>query len=87
MSSGPPKPFRIPEEDNMSIGELIEWLQTVPPEHMHLPVTVTWDNQVFNLNSKRLEFTDGARYYSVKILETMKTAPGVSLEIDANPNY
>jgi hypothetical protein len=81
-----PENWKKPEEDNMSIGELAEWLSKLPKELHHLPVTISWDNQVFRINTKRFFFTDGERYYSDKVLEQMRAYPGISLEIDANPN-
>lgn len=80
-----PESWKNHEEDNMSIGELAEYLKALPQELQHLPVTITWENQVFNLNPKRFSFTDGERYYSEKVLDQMKLFNGISLEIDANP--
>ena len=74
------------EEDNMSIGELAEWLSNLPKELQHLPVTVLYREVSVNLNPKRFSFTDGERYYSEKVLDQMKLFNGISLEIDANAN-
>lgn len=82
-----PENWKTKEEDNMSIGELADWLKDLPESIQHLPVTVTWESQVFSLNPRRFCFTDGERYYSDKVLEGMKTFNGISLEIDANSEY
>jgi hypothetical protein len=84
MSTGPNKPWAVPEEDNMSIGELAEWLQQLPEGIQHLPVQVVWEGQTFSLNPKRMNISDGERYFSVGVLEGMKTFNGLHLEIDAD---
>jgi hypothetical protein len=78
--------WKKPEEDNMSIGELAEWLQALPNSLQHLPVTTVCGSVVISLHPRRFSFTDGERYFSDKVLEGMKTFNGISLEIDANPN-
>jgi hypothetical protein len=76
--------WKGPEEGNMSIGELAEWLQALPPRLQHLPVIVTFGELVANVNPKRLTFSDGELYYTPKTLSGMTTFQGISLEIDAN---
>jgi hypothetical protein len=84
MSTGPHKPWAVHEEDNMSIGELAEWLQQLPEGIQHLPVQLVWERQTFSLNPKRMNISDGERYFSVGVLEGMKTFNGLRLEIDAD---
>ena len=84
MSTGPNKPWAVPEEDNMSIGELAKWLQALPKEIQHLPINIRWEGRDFPLNTKRLDFADGTRYYSLRVLQTMKTFNGIYLEIYAD---
>jgi hypothetical protein len=87
MITGPHKPWAVPEEDNMSIGELAEWLQQLPEGIQHLPVKLVWEGQTFSLNPKRMDISDGNRYFSVGVLEGMKTFNGLHLEINADSNY
>ena len=86
MSTGPNKPWAVPEEDNMSIGELAEWLLALPKEIQHLPVHITNDMQIFKLNPSRMAVSDGLRYFSIGALSTMKTFNGLCLDINADNN-
>lgn len=70
----------------MSIGELLEFLQQLPKEWHHLPIGLVQNEHVLRLNSKRLSFTDGQRYFSMSVMQSMRLFSGVSLEIDANPH-
>jgi hypothetical protein len=82
MSTGPHKPWAVPEEDNMSIGELAEWLADLPKEIQHLPVNITAGEMVFPVNTKRMNISDGERLYSLGAIEARKTFNGFYLEID-----
>jgi hypothetical protein len=79
--------WKGPEEDRMSIGELAEWLLDLPKGIQHLPITLVWEGQTFYLNPKRMDISDGSRYFSVAVLEGMKTFNGLHLEINADSNY
>jgi hypothetical protein len=76
--------WKAPEEDNMSIGELIEMLQATPKDQQHLSVKLTWEGQVFNVNKARFSFTDGKRYFSEQALVALRTFEGIYLEIYAD---
>lgn len=82
MSTGPHKPWAVPEEDNMSIGELAEWLRALPKEIQHLPVNLTSGERVFPINTKRMSISDGERLYSLGVLAGRNTFKGMYLEID-----
>ena len=82
MSTGPHKPWAVPEEDNMSIGELAEWLAALPKEIQHLPVNIAAGEMVFPVNTKRMSISDGKRLYSLGAIEARKTFNGLYLEID-----
>lgn len=69
------------EEDNMSIGELAQYLMSLPESIQHLPVKLLRNDETVNLINLRLSVTDGTRYYSTKVLEPMQTFPGMYLEI------
>lgn len=76
--------WKGPEEDNMSIGELAEWLAAIPKERQHLPVKLTWEGQTFTMNTARLGFTDGKRFFAENLLKGRTTFDGIYLEIDAD---
>jgi len=76
--------WKEPEEDNMSIGELAEWLQKLPKEIHHLPVHLTRDMESFKLNISRMTISDGLRYYSLGALVGRSTFNGLCLAISAD---
>lgn len=75
--------WKGPEEDNMSVGELGEWLLALPKSMHHLPITVTCGDVAVSVNMQRLSFTDGSRYYSASVLQSRQLFTDVHLEIDA----
>jgi hypothetical protein len=77
-----PESWKEPEEDNMSIGELVEWLQNLPTAMQHLPVNVLCGELRVSVNLKRLAFTDGERYYSSGALQFRQVFSDIYLEID-----
>ena len=79
--------WKEPEEDNMSIGELAEWLMGIPLERQHLQVKLVWEGQIFTMNTASLAFTDGKRYYAEGLLKGRSTFDGIYLEIDADNKY
>lgn len=76
--------WKGPEEDNMSIGELAEYLLALPKSVHHLPVKLLWEGQIFPVNRARFDFTDGARYYAEALMKTKTTFPGIYLELYAD---
>lgn len=79
--------WKGPEEDNMSIGELAEWLLAIPENRQHLPVrfsVTAFDGRekISSLNVSRLSFTDGQKYYAESLLKSRTTFEGIYLEID-----
>lgn len=76
--------WKAPEEDNMSIGELIDWLSAIPKERHHLPVKIDVDEQVRPINTARLSFSNGNLYYAEGALKGRSTFDGIYLEINAD---
>ena len=76
--------WKGPEEDNMSIGELTEYLLSLPEQCRHLPVKLIWEGQTFNVNTSRFSFTDGKRYYAESLLRGRTTFEGIYLELYAD---
>lgn len=74
--------WKGPEEDNMSIGELIDYLQALPASCKHLPVKVAQGEEVHNVNHSRLSFSNGVLYYSDGVMKTKSTFEGIYLEIN-----
>lgn len=71
------------DSNNMSIGELADWLKALPMSVQHLPVKIGRGDTSTEINEYRLFLTDGNRYFSIVSLKGMKLFPGVYLEIDA----
>lgn len=69
------------DADSTSIGELEEFLRSIPAELKHLPVKVMDENNFPRyLALKNVTFTDGKRYYSLEALKHRATFPGMYLE-------
>jgi hypothetical protein len=75
--------WKSPEEDNMSIGELAEYLLSFPAEIQHLPVKLLWEGHIFPVNKARFDFTDGKRYYAESLMKGKATYTGIYLELYA----
>jgi hypothetical protein len=75
--------WKEPEEDNMSIGELIDWLSAIPKERQHLQVKLSLPDAVYPVNSARLSFSNGELYYAEGLLKNRTTFEGIYLEINA----
>lgn len=73
--------WKAPEEDNMSIGELAEWLLSLPKECQHLPVKMGWEGNTCCINTAHLSFTDGKRYFAESYLKGKTTFDGMYLEV------
>lgn len=74
--------WKGPEEDNISIGELAEWLMAIPENRRHLPVKVILGMRIIPLNISRMSFTDGERYFAEGLLKGRSTFEGIYLEIN-----
>jgi len=76
--------WKEPEEDNMSIGELADYLKSLPQACQHLPVKITWEGLTVNVTTGRFDFTDGKRYYAKSYMEGQQTFSGIYLELFAD---
>lgn len=73
--------------NNMSIGELEDFLRELPAELKHLPVKILNDGAGgLYIDPNNLTFTDGRRYYSLKSLEGRATFTGIYLEFCGEKN-
>lgn len=73
--------------NNMSIGELEDFLRELPQELKHLPVKIL-DERAGGLyiDPNNLTFTDGKRYYSLQSLKGRVTFTGIYLEFYGEKN-
>jgi hypothetical protein len=76
--------WKGPEEDNMSIGELKDYLSSIPTNRHHLPVKMICSGEAVEVNRARINFTDGSRYFADRILQGMGTFHGMYLEINGD---
>jgi hypothetical protein len=69
------------EADNLSVGELEEFLFKLPSGLKHLPVKIIDGEKVFYLQLKNVTFTDGKRYFSLEALKQRANYSGIYLEL------
>jgi hypothetical protein len=78
--------WKSPEEDNMSIGELAEWLLALPSYLHHLPVHLVVGAEAVRLNTSRMTISDGNRHYSIGALAGRATFTEMCLSISVDNN-